>query len=171
MRPAHVVLPDEYGGEQDIDLDELLVITSVETERDRVSAEIASWGVLWGQATKDYELAEAASTKWRAQSLVSSLKKDEKVSEWKAKAFADSSPEFFAMRDQETEAKRNMIAINAVYEAFKSKGRLLERLTGVQQAEIGASMRVGQETTPTADDPRVKRMRGVIKHPTKRQPT
>jgi hypothetical protein len=171
MRIAHLVLPDEYGGEQDLDLDELLVIASVETERDRVSAEIASWGVLWGQATKDYELAEAASAKWRAQSLVSSLKRDEKVSEWKAKAFADSSPEYVAMVEQEAEAKRNMIAINSVYEAFKSKGRLLERLTGIQQAEIGAAMRVGQETTSAADDPRVKKMRGTIKHPSKREQT
>lgn len=155
------------GAQQEIDCDEILIITSPEKERDTVAADIAYWGAKYGEAIGNQRMAEAASTKWMGQQLAGALKTDDKVSEWKAKAFAHGSPGYTAMKDSEANAEANSVALGAVFEAYKQKGRILERLIGVEQALIASSGRIGREESAdprgtALDDPRVSKAKATF---------
>lgn len=165
---ARLVVVHVDGVSQEINLEELLNIINPEKERDTIAADIAYWGAKFGEAIGQQRMAEAASTKWMGQNIASSLKADEKVSEWKAKAFAHGSPEYIAVKNAEAEAEANSMALGALFEAYKQKGRILERLIGVEQALIASAGRIGRsdesaEPRSAADDPRVQKARGVFK--------
>lgn len=171
---ARVVRVHVDGDEQEINLDELLTIINPERERETVAADIAYWGAKYGESIAQQRMAEAAYQKWSGQQLSSTIRADDKIAEWKANAFKHGSPEYSTMKDAEANAESNAIALGAVFEAHKQKGRILERLIGVEQALIGAAGRIGREETaaperpPAAEDPRVKKAAGVVKHPSKK---
>lgn len=172
---SRIVTVHVDGEEKHLNLDDILIIRDQQAERETVAADIAYWGAMFGGATSQLKLAEAASTKWMGQQLSESLRSDEKVAEWKARSFAHGSPEYVAMKEAEGNAEGNCLALQAVYEAYKQKGRILERLIGVEQALISSSTRIGRTEIaagPSASraetDPRVAKMRGLIKAPGKK---
>jgi hypothetical protein len=153
------------GEDEEIDLAEILGISSAESEREQVAAQMAWWGAIWGQAIETEQLADAAYRTWRAEQTARFA--DGGLAEWKCKSAVEAMPEFRTHKEQIAAAARNATAAKAIYEAFGKKSELLTKLVRRDDNDNYHGRNLGREQhTDDADerehDPRVSKMKSAV---------
>lgn len=127
------------GGKQiQLDVDQEPTIQDLSDDMDRVAAQIAFWGELWGAAEGERVMADARYRAWAAQ-LAMKLQKMDGMSEWKVKARIEADPGFIKCKEAIAKTTRDATVMRAVFDAFKSKASMLQSKGARARAELEAT--------------------------------
>ena len=116
-----------------------LVIGDIDQEMDSVAAQMSYFGELWAQAEQEDIAADAHYRAWRAAKGEELLQANEKLAEWKVAQAIESSPKFATIKDRLALGRRNVIALRAHYEAFRTKASILQSKGAMKRAEFEAT--------------------------------
>jgi hypothetical protein len=100
-------------------------IIDVDDDMKNVAWDIAKWGKILGRARQEKIEAEAFYKNWRENEINILLKRDKKMSEWKATANVKSRKMYYKLKTAIAQAESNVQTVEAIYEAFKTKAFLL----------------------------------------------
>ena len=132
-------------------VDEMLEIGDVSTDMDKVAAQMAYWGAVWGAAEGEREAADAYYRAWRAQMGKELLDANDKLAEWKVKQDIEADPKFMKIKQGLSTAIRNATLCRAIYESFRTKANILQSKGAMLRAELDAT---GMTTKSTSVSPR-----------------
>lgn len=122
-----------------MDVDEALSISDVDSEMDKVSAQVGFWGDVWSSAQEEVTNADAHYRAWRATLTKQLLDEDPKLAEWKVKANIEAHPKFTMWKAAIAQAERNVILARALVDAFDGKRATLQSKGAKLRAEWEAT--------------------------------
>jgi len=135
----------------ELDIDQELLIGDVSEDMDKVAAQIAFWGRLWGEAEARRINTDGSYRNWAANMGKKILAQDPKIAEWKAKDITEASKDFVTHKGHIAQATLEATTLRSIVDAFKSKASLLQSKGAMMRAELDAT---GMSTKAAASEAR-----------------
>lgn len=168
MRLVTIQLGDER---HDIDLDQALHIHNADAERHTVAADVAWWGAIAAAAVSQTERLAAVCASWHSNALARCLEQDEKIAEWKAKALAQSQPQYLAYQEAIADARGQAEKASAVHWSLIKKYDMLQAMLPGEAGDRRASRDIGHRESgydpganPSTKEPRLAKFQQARQH-------
>jgi hypothetical protein len=133
---------------------DMLDISDISADMDKVASQIAYWGAIWASAEAEAAASDAFYRKWRADFG----KTITESAEWRVRQGIESQSEFHTIKTGIANATRNVVLAKTMYEALKTKASMLQSKGAMMRAELDST----SMHTPSA--PRSKRIGEEKRH-------
>ena len=153
------------GVKIEIDTDDLLIISDVNTDMSQVSAQMAYYSSIHAAAEEERVQMDTVYRKWRAHTGLKILEKDPKAAEWKVRQMVEAEPQFEKLKYALARAVHNTTLTRGIYESLKIKAQMLQSKGAMLRAELDSTGMTTPEKSSkrTADketsDERLRKMR------------
>jgi hypothetical protein len=130
------------------DLDELMEITDVSRDMDRIAALMSYWGSVWAAAEAEKIAVDSYYRQWRARHGMEIVDADPKLAEWKVRQRLEASDEFEKIKKGISLAAQNVTTSKGIYEALRVKANMLQSKGAMMRAELDSTSMRTPERKP-----------------------
>ena len=146
---------------------QLLEITDLSEDMDKVASQLSYWGALWATAEGEKETADAFYRNWRARMGKKITASDPKMAEWKVRQRIEANPKFLEIKEKLGQAIYNATLCKTMCEAFRVKANMLQSKGAMQRAELDSTgmstRRKEKKKVGTPDGDPKKTMKAIFK--------
>lgn len=131
------------------DLAELMEITDVSRDMDRIAALMSYWGSVWAAAEAEKISVDSYYRQWRARYGMKIVEKEPKQAEWKVRQQLEASDDFEKIKKGISLAAQNVTTSKGIYEALRIKANMLQSKGAMMRAELDATSMRTPEKKPS----------------------
>lgn len=123
----------------DVDWEELLTITNISADMDKVAAQMSFWASLHAEAEVEKIKVDTYYRNWRAKAGQRLLESDPKLAEWKVRQAIESQNKFGVLKEAIAKASHNTTVTRGIYESLRTKANMLQSKGAMMRAELDAT--------------------------------